>query len=182
MIRALILPFVLVLGIFASGPCARSGESPAQAFFGHYDGKAILVDDGETTMRDLAVTIEPSSEGFSVGWTTVSKTKDGKEKRKTYVIAFEPSVRPGIFRSAMRTDLFGNRVPHDPMKGEPYVWCRINGRTLSLYALVIDDDGGYDLQVYDRTLTDDGLDLHFTRLHEGEPPKVLKATLQKTAR
>ena len=48
--------------------------------------------------------------------------------------------------------MFGHQVPLDPLKGDPYVWCRIVGRVLTLYSLQITDDGGYDLQIYERTV------------------------------
>ncbi len=78
------------------------------------------------------------------------------EKRKAYTIAFQPTQRPGVYSSAMRANVFGERVPMDPFKGDPFVWARLSGKTLSVYALIILADGGYDLQIYDRTLTPDG--------------------------
>jgi hypothetical protein len=77
--------------------------------------------------------------------------------------------------------MFGNRVPMDPLSGDPFVWCRIAGRTLTVYALLINDAGRYDLQIYDRTLVDEGLELKFTRLREGDPPRVLTAFLERVA-
>jgi hypothetical protein len=158
---------------------ALSDTTAIEPFFGEYRGKTISEDDGVTTTRDLGVTIEPDGDHFKITWRTV--THDGELKHKSYGISFVPTRRPDIYRSAMRTDMFGNRVPMDPLSGDPFVWCRIAGKTLTVYALLINDDGRYDLQVYDRTLVDRGLDLKFTRLREGDPPKVLSAFLERVA-
>ena len=171
---------VLLVGILAALP-ARSAGSPIEPFLGHYRGKTIVGDDGETTARDLGVSIEPEGESFKILWSTA--TRRGSEiKHKSYAISFVPTKRPDIYRSAMRTDMFGNRVPMDPLSGDPFVWSRINGKTLTVYALLIDDDGSYDLQIYDRTLVENGLDLKFTRLREGEPPKVVSGFLERVRR
>lgn len=180
--RAVSLVLLLVFaGVIAAGPSLASPSS-IEPFFGHFVGKAIVEGDDTTTSRDLAVTIQPDGERFRIDWTTVTRQADGDIKRKAYSIAFEATKRPGIFRSTMRADMFGNLVPLDPLKGDPYVWCRVAGRVLTLYSLQITDDGGYDLQVYERTLQgEDRMSLRFTRLHEGEPPRELKATLKRVA-
>ncbi len=70
----------------------------------------------------------------------------------------------------MRSGLFGKRVPNDPLKGEPFFWARIVDRTLTIHALYITDDGGYEMQVYERKLDDDGnMELIFKRFRNGEP-------------
>jgi len=45
----------------------------------------------------------------------------------------------------MRKDVFGNRALNDPLKGEPYVWARMRGDTLTVYALIVTPDGSYDM-------------------------------------
>ena len=178
--RAVSLVLLLVVaGVIAAGP-SLAALSSIEPFFGRFEGKAIVEGDDTTTSRDLAVVIQPDGERFRIDWTTATRQADGDVKRKAYSIAFEPTKRPGIFRSTMRADMFGNQVPLDPLKGDPYVWCRVAGRVLTLYSLQITDDGGYDLQVYERTLVGEGrMSLRFTRLREGEPPKELTAILKK---
>lgn len=162
--------------LLVAGPPA-GGEVGIEVFFGTFTGSTIGDNEEGLTPRDLSVTIEPGKDGgFAVGWTTIIR-KAGGEKRKAYAIAFQPTQRPGIYSSAMRSNLFGERVPLDPFKGDPLVWARLRGRTLTVYALIILDDGGYDLQIYDRTLTPDGLDLHFSRTVNREPVTTLDATL-----
>jgi hypothetical protein len=175
-----ILAVLIALGLIWP---AMAGSGAIEPFLGQYEGRTIVKGDGEATTRDLDVTIEPvaeRSDRFRITWSTIVRRSGGEPKRKSYSIAFMPTGRPGIYASAMRTDLFGNAVPLDPLKGDPFVWCRIAGKTLTVYALTITDNGGYDLQVYDRTLRDGGIDLTFTRLDEGEPPTVVTAVLEKT--
>ena len=79
----------------------------------------------------------------------------------------------------MKTNVFGGRVALDPLKGDPYVWARITGDTLTVFALLITEDGDYEMQVYDRTLTPKGLDLVFLRTRHGKEPALIKAILTR---
>jgi hypothetical protein len=172
--------FLLLIMVGAVAAGSSFAASPLiEPFFGHYEGKGIFDGDDSTTSRDLAVVIQPDGDRFRVDWTTSIRLGDGQIKRKSYSIGFEQSKRPGIFRSTMRSDMFGNQVPLDPMKGDPYVWCRVAGPVFTLYSLQITDDGSYDLQVYERTLEGQALRLRFTRLREDEPPKVVTAILER---
>lgn len=173
----LIVAVVLVGCLLAS---VGHASAQVEAFFGRYEGRVAGQGDDATTDRDLAVTIEPDADGrFLVDWSTATGSADGEVKRKSYRIGFEPTKRPGIYKSTMRADMFGQRVPLDPLKGDPYVWCRIVDGTMTLYALAITDDGAYDLQVYERTLRAGGLYLKFTRMREGDAPKVVTAFLAR---
>ncbi len=181
-----IAPLALAFLLFCFGAVParpQAAETSAIApFFGHYEGRS-MEGDRQESIRDLDVTIEPvatSGDRFRIIWSTIIRRSSGEPKRKSYSIEFVPTSRSGIFSSAMRTDMFGNAVPLDPLKGDPFVWCRIAGRTLTVYAMTITDTGSFDLQVYDRTLREGGLDLKFTRLDEGEAPTVITAFLEKT--
>lgn len=173
---------LLLMLIFVS-PTSGVASPPAaiEPFLGRFEGRTITGGDDETTSRDLTVFIQPDGDRFRIEWTTVTRQSDGEVKRKTYSIGFEKTQRPKIFRSTMRTDMFGHQVPLDPLKGDPYVWCRIVGPVLTLYSLQITDDGGYDLQTYERTVEGDRMSLRFRRLREGEPPKELTASLERVA-
>jgi hypothetical protein len=65
------------------------------------------------------------------------------------------------------------------MKGEPYVWARVIGDTLTVYSLFVDADGGYELQQFDRTLTEGGLNLEFSRISNGTQRRTTKAFLDR---
>lgn len=168
-----------VLGWVAGGHRAAADAAPIEAFFGDYVGRTISSDEGGLSKRDLSVSIHPENGGFTVDWTTIIHKPGGKAKRKAYSIDFRPSGRQNIYAAAMKSNMFGGRVPLDPMKGEPYVWARIAGDTLTVSALLITDDGGYEIQVYDRTLTDTGLALRFSRVRDGRRLKLVTGTLSR---
>ncbi|HED15093.1 MAG TPA: hypothetical protein ENI62_15855 [Gammaproteobacteria bacterium] len=147
-----------------------------QPFLGHYKGHALLVDGDKKQQRDLAVTISAVDDGFRLQWQTVAYYNN-KVKTKNYSIAFKASGRANIYRSAMKKDLFGAPQPLDPMKGEPYIWARFKNNTMTVYALMITDDGGYEFQIYDRTLTNDGIQLTFRRIRNNNILKKISAHL-----
>ena len=68
------------------------------------------------------------------------------------------------------------------MQGDPYVWARIVGDTLTIYALVVLEEGGYQMQVYDRTLSEAGLELEFSRIRNGERLRNIATTLKRQAK
>lgn len=158
--------------------CSVAGEAYAR-FFGDYEGEAISATDGELEQRDLRVSIDPIDGGFSVNWVVVTTKTGGKVKRKEYTVNFKPSGREKIYRSAMRTNVFGQAVPLDPMKGDPYVWARIDGEALRVHALIIREDGGYELQVYNRVLIPSGLELSYSRIRDGEVLRTVTGTLRR---
>ena len=79
----------------------------------------------------------------------------------------------------MKTNVFGKSEPLDPLKGDPYVWSRLSGDTLTLYSLLIDEEGGYEVQEYDRTLTDGGLELEYRRIRNSTPLTTINAFLAR---
>ncbi|MDZ3837277.1 MAG: hypothetical protein U0S49_07880 [Rhodospirillales bacterium] len=177
------LAFLVLVALLAPVAVrAAEPEAPAvgiEAFFGSYEGRGSGSAGSHATDRDLAVSIGPAGDkGFVVSWSTAVRGKAGEaESRKAYSIGFQPTQRPGVYSSAMRANVFGDKVPMDPFKGDPFVWARLSGKTLSVYALIILDDGGYDLQIYDRTLTPSGLDLVFSRWVDRQQVGGLSAQL-----
>jgi len=55
-----------------------------------------------------------------------------------------------------------------PMAGDPVIWAQLDGTGLHVYSFVILDNGRYEIQIYTRSLTEDGLTLHFERIVDGE--------------
>ncbi len=154
-------------------------ESLIDPFVGRYLGHAEYMEGTSQIERDLGVTISKHKKGFNVSWKVSTLKPSGKVKVKEYSIDFVPTHRENVFMSAMKTNVFGRDIPLDPIKGEPYVWARIIGDTLTLFALHINDDGGYELQVYNRTLAPNGLDLEYLRIRDGEPLRTIKTVLTR---
>ncbi|MGB3244711.1 MAG: hypothetical protein WBB25_09260 [Sulfitobacter sp.] len=153
--------------------------SSIDRFYGTYVGEGDLIAEGESERRNLSTTIAPTKNGFSVTWTSVVYRSDGRHTVKSYTIEFLPSDRENIFGSAMKTNVFGKQIPLDPLQGEPFVWSRLDGDTLSVFSLFIDDVGQYDMQEYHRTLAEGGLDLRFVRLSKGQLQKEIRAFLKR---
>jgi len=151
-------------------------------FYGTYKGSTPSIIKGEMSERELAVTIKPwEGKGFTIDWTTVIYRANGEKSVVAPSINFNSSPRPGIYASSMRTDIFGNTVPHDPIGTtmEPYVWAGLENKTLTVRALYILEAGGYELHVYSRTLQDDGLSLEFERINNGEKMTETSAMLKR---
>ncbi len=169
----------LLVVAFAALASSASAKELWEPFLGSFVGEAITDTDGAHEMRDLEVDIKRTKRGFRVLWTAVTRRPDGSVKRKQYSVDFTPSRRPGVYGSAMRTNLFGKREALDPMRGDPYVWARIEGDTLSIFSLLITDAGSYSMQVYHRTLIDEGLELDYTRFEEGEVMRTVHGLLRR---
>ncbi|HEY5700605.1 MAG TPA: hypothetical protein VIT83_00780 [Gammaproteobacteria bacterium] len=172
----LIYPLVVFL---LAGFGAEAAAQSYKKFIGEYEGSGVVDPHGAVQTRDLKVKISDANNGFRVNWISVSRNKGGKTKRKSYTVEFQSSSRDGIYSAAMRTDLFGNRVPLDPLAGDPYVWARIDGDVLFVYAMLINDEGGYEMQVYERTLTATGIDLTYYRVRDGEILRTITAELKR---
>jgi len=149
-------------------------------FIGTYTGSADIVSaDGTKSLRDMGVNIVEADEGFTVQWMTTTHKPDGRRKEKSYSIDFVSTDRHSIYSAAMKRNVFGHEVQMDPMKGEPFVWARIVGETLSVFSLFVDDEGGWEMQEYDRTLTEGGLTLDFRLIRDGEPQRSVTTFLER---
>lgn len=157
-----------------------AAASDISRFAGSYSGSAPVVhDDGTTEQRDMSVSIKETRNGFLVSWTTTTEKPDGRRKSKSYEIEFHPSQREGIYAAAQKRNVFGHSVQLDPMKGEPYVWGRISGDTLTVYSLFVTPSGDYEMQQFDRTLTDGGLNLVFSAEKGGDPKRTVETFLKR---
>ncbi|ASM72248.1 MULTISPECIES: hypothetical protein [Roseobacteraceae] len=175
--RLHLMAALTVLVLLALAVPVRADISP---FVGSYKGSAdVLSADGTVQTRDMSVEIARNDKGFSVRWTSTRRRENGTENSKTYAIRFVPSDRTGVFSAAMGRNVFGHDVQLDPMQGEPYVWARLSGDTLSIYSLFVTDEGGYEIQQFDRTLVNEGLRLKFQRLRNGVPLRSVTTVLQR---
>mgnify|MGYP001812203310 FL=1 len=155
-------------------------QAQIERFVGSYEGTAeVATADGGTQMRDMSVKIEETKQGFIVNWSTITYRKDGRAKEKSNSIEFVPSDRAEVFASAMKRNVFGHDVQLDPMKGEPYVWSRFDGDTLRVYSLFVAEDGGYEIQQFDRTVVEGGLNLDYKSVRNGQIQKTVSTFLKR---
>lgn len=177
MLRCCLARVFLVTGLIVFAAMAQADIS---RFVGVFDGSAkVMSADGTKRDRDMNVEIFETRGGFKVNWTSTTYRPDGTSKAKSYSIEFVPSDRGEVYAAAMRRNVFGHDVQMDPMQGEPYVWSRINGETLSVYSLFVAEDGGYEIQQFDRTLAEGGLNLEFKSVRNGEIQRTVSTFLKK---
>ncbi len=196
----------LILGFFvftASGTLSAA-DAPVDAFYGVFEGETTFLTATGAKKRGISVSISPVPDalpgvtGVEVSWTTLSKRSNGKAKSKTHDAVFVPADPAETVFVAVRfsgaaediAKLESNeaekpdapvtapqRSPGDPRGTAPYLWGRIKGDTFSIYVVVVTEDGGYEIQVYDRTLTKEGMTLVYSRNRAGEHLKLLEAFL-----
>ncbi len=177
-ILAYLMIQLAVLGGLA--PLAQAQDLTAKAFYGRFQGSGIAENRDSlyfgVTIRDFDVLIGAEDPGFFVEWTSVIRgggdPANPDVRRKVTRVTFDPAAEPGVFQA---------RQQGDPLMGEAYGWARIKGQTLSVHLMAIRKDGGYEIQSYDRTLTGNGMELHFVRLSDGEPVREVNGRLIKIA-
>jgi hypothetical protein len=171
---------VLYAGVLTLLGAAAGFAAELEDFVGKYSGSAeVQFADGTVLPRDMSVVIEETRDGFSVAWTSVTYREDGRTKEATYQIDFAPSGRGQVFAAAQKKNVFGHATALDPMKGEPYVWARLVDDTLTVFSLFVAEDGGYEIQQFDRTLVDTGLELSFQRFSNGEKMRAVTTVLSR---
>jgi hypothetical protein len=169
----------LVASVLLGAAAAEAQGGGIERFFGSYVGEAVSESGDGLDKRDINAEIAAQGKGFKMSFTVVVKRGTEKPRRDEYTIAFVPTKRPGIFGSAMRTDVFGNSVPKDPLVGDPYMWARLDGDKLWRYALFVTENGGYEMQTYQYTLMPAGLDLRFSRVRDGEVLRTVTGKLKR---
>ena len=172
-----------VLALAALFSPAVAAAQSIDPFVGRFVGESTQVSGTDKSKRDLTVEISksPDGKGFLVTWKTVIHKASGKdEEQPADKVRFVPTRRDNIYSAASRQDMFGKQVPIDPISGkDPYYWARISGKTLSVYNIIINDDGGYEMQVYHRTVTDDGMKVEFQRIRDGVPQRTVTGILKR---
>jgi hypothetical protein len=176
-ILATILATGLAAGLWlAAGGLAAAQDLSIRAFKGTWGGSAVANNRDSlyfgVTIRDLDVTITPTTGGFKIGWTTVIRrggtpTKP-KLRKKSVAMTFRNTGRKNVWKLTNSGDM---------LTGNPYGWARINGKTLTLYLMAIDARGSYAISRYARTLSGTGMDLEFTAIRDGEPARVVRGKL-----
>lgn len=170
--------FIAPLLIFLTVIYSHADEPSIEKFVGEFQGDIEL---SESEIRNLEVTVRQIKKGFNVSWKTITLDASGSGKSKSYSIDFVSSNREGIYGSAMKTNLFGGQEALDPIKGEPYFWAKLAGNTLTIYGMLITEDGDYEIQRYDRIIQDKGDDmlLEYTLTRGDEVVKKITATLSR---
>jgi hypothetical protein len=173
---------VALIALMLAAP-EGAGAATLEPLFGTYVGVAKVEDiaKGDVRQRDMDIVIEPYRQGgFRIQWVNVSLV-DGKRaapgvERRVQTVLFEPAPDRGFFMEAAESNPFREREVTRPMRGDPVRWASLDDQGLHVYSFVVLEDGRYELQVYDRTLTDIGLDIKFQRIVDGAVVRQITGT------
>lgn len=176
------LVLLFAIGLVLLQPGSASGAS-LEPYFGTYVGVAEVEDlkDGDTRQRDMDIVIEPYKRGgFKIHWVNVSLV-DGRRdvpgvERRVQTVLFEPADDRNFFVEVEEDNPFREREETRPMLGHPVRWASLDEEGLHVYAFVVLDDGRYEAQIYDRVLTEEGLDIAFRRIVDGEIVRRITGT------
>lgn len=143
-------------------------------YFGAYVGVATVEkdDNGDEGKRHIDIVIEPyKKNGFRIEWTAVALV-DGRRDvpgatRDKHEVLFEPDRGECCFVQVDEYNPFTEREVLHPMLGEPLRWAVLDDNGLQVYSFAVLEDGGYELQSYNRRLTDTGIDLLYERVEDG---------------
>lgn len=168
------------------GPWRDVQADDLSPFLGSYVGRATVEDltTGEQHQRDLDIVVVPyRKHGLRIDWITVGLV-DGRRdvpgvKRWSQTVQFEPAAGNGFMVEVGESDLFQESRATVPIEGDPVRWTRVDGNTLHTCSFLVLEDGRYELQFYQRILTDIGMDIRFERIVDGE---VVRRVTGQTAR
>jgi hypothetical protein len=174
---------LLALGLLAVAGLAGDEAAAAELgdFFGTYVGNAQELDDTEPMARDMDIVIEPfHDEGFQIHWITVTKVNGRRDvpgvDRTLQSVFFEPAEDDDFFVEVEADNPFREHEAKTPMSGHAVRWASIEDDMLNVYSFVVLEDGRYELQIYNRALTDVGLDIMFRRFDDGELVRQIKGS------
>lgn len=170
----------LALGVAATSGAAT--DEPDR-FFGAYVGVADVVDiqTAQREQRDMDIVIEPHGErGFQLRWINVTlvdgkRTLPGVERHVQHVL-FEPADGRDLYVEVEEDSPFRERRQTNPMQGDPVRWAAIDGPRMHVYSFLVLEDGRYEMQIYNRVLTDEGIDIDFQRIVDGAAVKTITGT------
>jgi hypothetical protein len=177
---------LLAAGLALVSTAVAADAASIQDFAGAWQGVELHASDSriEATPDDLDLKLSPEDDGFRLEWTTFARTSDGHLQRRQVDARFAPTDRPGVF--AFRPDhgsffsrLFADPATANPLKGETLLWARLDGATLTVYSLAIDNRGGFDLNRYARTLTDGGMTVRYTHRIENDVILSVEGRVEK---
>jgi len=160
---------------------AEERDAAIEDFYGAFVGEAFI--EGTAQFRDIIVSIQPIRNGFSIYTSTV--IRDGPQravrgvKWRAETQSFAATDVPHVYEPLVRKSMFSEKKDPDLMAGDTLAWASIRGQTLGVYAMNLLEDGHYELRVFERTLTDLGMDLSFVRYNDGLPVLELKGVLAR---
>ena len=93
---------------------------------------------------------------------------DPKEVLKETTRTFVKTDRANFWKDSEGGDIYA---------GDTVSWAQLAQQTLTIYSMAISENGGYDMQVYKRTLTGLNMELDFTAIRDGAIRRTAKGQL-----
>lgn len=164
----LMIPLTLVMLSLFGG---AAGAASIDTFMGRWDGHRIEIAGDDIPLETISIEIVKQNNGFQLSWKDLARNDEGKPSVKALKVRFVRSNREDVFELAPESGSFLDRMfasPYkgNPLEGETLLWARIDNATLAVYSLTIDNNGGFNLDHYAWTRTEDGLDLRFREQSE----------------
>jgi hypothetical protein len=185
-----LLPHTLLLMNLAAATAVFAADPDAdlRRFLGTYVGRAeeVALDERVRVERDVDLTISPKGQdGLLLTWTNVTLVNGRRDvpgvQRRTDEMWLVPAPGRGFYHARAAYDPFSERRPLDAIAGgDPVRWSSMSDDSLQVYSFVILDDGRYELQIYVRALTSDGLSLDWKRYMDGELVAHMTGDLVRT--
>ncbi len=177
--RAITLGLLAIAGLTSNNALAAELSD----FFGTYVGNAEVepIRGDVASSRDMDIVIEPfHDDGFQIHWITVTKVGGRRDvpgvERDVQGAHFEPADDRRFYVEVEADNPFREREEMTPMSGQAVRWAGLDGDALHVYSFAVLEDGRYELQIYDRVLTDIGLDIVFRRFDDGELVRQIKGS------
>jgi hypothetical protein len=174
--RAVAAAFVFVFAFAAVS--AQAASRQISDFYGVYLGHGETDagaggQDKEKRFSQVVIRAAPAEKGFTIEWSTLKLKGDelpSTADTKTYTQTFRATDKPGHYRDITSGDL---------NLGQDTSWAFITGDTLSIVQVSVGPDGGYFVTHYDRTLTQKGMDVRFTRFENSRIVRAVHLNLLK---
>lgn len=170
-----------VVSLFA-GNLVAFADVGIKAFEGRWEGNAVSESSTSVnftiTSRDMDVEFRPEKDNsFTLTWRTLLR-QDGspespstvlKETTRTYL----PAPAGKTWHSSQKGDVYN---------GDTISWATLKGQGITVYSMVLNTKGGYDMLIYKRTLTGLGMKLEFKAMRDGDLRRTASGTLIRTGK
>ncbi len=177
---------LLATGLALASTTVAADDARIDDFNGDWHGAELQASNATVTLApgDLDVELRVEGSGFHMAWTGLERQADGRLERQKVEASFTPTDRPGVFafdpgKPSLLSRLFADPATANPLKGETLLWARLDGPTLTVYSLSIDDHGRFDLDRCARTLADHGMTVHYTHRIENDRILTVEGRLER---
>lgn len=164
--------FLTVALLAWPGLAVLAADPPSiEAFVGSWKGRKASSAIDALPPDALSLEVQRDADGFRISWPDLSTDNQGNSGGDNINARFLPTGRTGVYEYAPKpgsllTRMFASPATGNPLQGETLLWARIDGPTLAVYSMKIDPNGGFDLDHYSWTRTENGLQLIFSERTE----------------